>query len=132
MEQMSLQSLSEQFDVLKNNLGIKENKYIFAILIIFTIAYASAFAPQLPESVLSLFQNTVVRLLFIFLIAYTANKNPTLSLMIAVAFLVTMNSLVEMESRQTRQFPEVVLNETVSVVSNTFSDLLKPFTALFQ
>lgn len=128
---MSLQSLNDQIDVLTNNLGLKENKYVFAILIIFTIAYASAFAPQLPESVLSLFQYTAVRLFIIFLIAYTANKNPTLSLMIAVAFLVTMNSLVEMESRQRGQLPEVVLNETVDLVKNTFTDLLRPIGALF-
>lgn len=128
---MSLQSLGDQIDVLTNNLGVKENKYVFAILIIFTIAYASVFAPQLPESVLSLFQYTAVRLFIIFLIAYTANKNPTLSLMIAVAFLVTMNSLVEMESRQRGQLPEVVLNETVELIKKTFTDLLLPIRALF-
>jgi hypothetical protein len=53
--------------------------------------YAARFAPSVPASVLELFNNQYLRLFVFSLILWTAQISPSTSLLIAVAFMVTMN-----------------------------------------
>jgi hypothetical protein len=57
--------------------------------------YASMARPQLPPFVASLFDNAVFRMLILSLVVFMSGQNVQLSVMVAVAFTVTMNLLNE-------------------------------------
>lgn len=75
------------------NLKFLEKPAVASVLKIVLILYASLIAPDLPASISWLFNNIVTRVLMIFLIAYTANKDPGLSIVIALAFVMSINFL---------------------------------------
>ena len=85
----------EQYNLLINqNLGwIHENKYVLPVISLFLGMYAALARPKLPKFVAKLFENPIFRLVIISYIMYRGNKDPQLSLMIALAFLVTMHML---------------------------------------
>lgn len=55
------------------------------------ICYASYLRPSVPNGMSWLFDNFVARIAILSLILWTSNKNPTMSLVIALAFVVTLN-----------------------------------------
>lgn len=72
-----------------------ENQYVSATLTLFLALYAILARPVLPPFLANLFENPLFRLFVLFLVAWTASRNAALSLMIAIAFTVTMNLLSE-------------------------------------
>jgi hypothetical protein len=75
------------------SLSFLDNQYISTALIVLLISYSSLAAPKLPEKVIRIFDYTIVKILVFFLIAFWANKNPTVSILIAVALIVTLQIL---------------------------------------
>jgi len=75
-----------------------ENPLVNGVLKIFLVFYAGAVAPKLPSVVANLFKNSIVKMIVLFLITYTGIKDPVISLMIAVAFTLTMLSLNKLET----------------------------------
>ena len=70
------------------------NNTTFTVVASLVLAmYAGLAAPSLPNSVVLFFDTTLGKLLFIFLIAFVASKNVQVAIMVAVAFLVTLNVL---------------------------------------
>ena len=55
------------------------------------IVYASQIAPQLPLQLKSLFQNSYFKMLALFLILYLAKYRPTVALLVAVGFILSVN-----------------------------------------
>ena len=81
-------------DILDSTLGsIFKNKYSSTIVTIFLIAYASLARPQLPGFMNRLFENSLFKVFLLSLIVYRGNKNPKLSILIAMAFVVIMKFL---------------------------------------
>ena len=79
-------------DILDSALSsIFKNKYSSTIVTIFLIAYASLARPKLPNFITNLFENPIFRVFLLSLIVYRGNKNPKLSILIAMGFVVTMN-----------------------------------------
>jgi len=72
---------------------LNENKYVNTVLAIILILYASYAAPKLPKNFAKLFTQTWFQLLIIFLIAFMANKNPMLSILITIGFVLTIMAL---------------------------------------
>jgi hypothetical protein len=123
-----MEGFSASLDKFVNDLGIKSNPYATAIIAIFTIAYAAIVAPKLPGPIAKLMDYTVVRIIILFLIAYMANSNPTAALMIAIAFLVSMNTLVNLErdEKGVADAPAYLLNETGNVFSTVLDQVTEP------
>ena len=71
------------------------NPYVSATLTLFLILYGSLAAPQLPVSVMNLFDNAGFRLLVLVGIAFFANRNLQVALLVAIVFIITMNVLNE-------------------------------------
>lgn len=69
------------------------NPYVYATLTIFLILYAGMAAPKLPPYIASLFENTIFKVLIMFLILAVRNYNPTVALLVAVGFLISMQTL---------------------------------------
>jgi hypothetical protein len=69
------------------------NPYIMAILKISLILYASQIAPRVSPFVTSIFQLTIVKIVFIALIAYIAEVDFQLAIILAVIFVLSINLL---------------------------------------
>lgn len=64
-----------------------------AVLKLFLVLYGSMIAPHLPDSVLKWFNYVPFKILVLFLIVWTGNHDPSLAIIIAVAFFASMNVL---------------------------------------
>ncbi len=73
------------------------NQIFSTMILLFVIIYAGMVKPELPDYVKSLFESPIFRILVLALIGYRANKNPTLALFIAIAFVLTMEYLNRQE-----------------------------------
>jgi hypothetical protein len=67
-----------------------ERPFTRTILFVLAISFASVVMPKLPASVLSLFDNLLVKFLFILLAAYLYNSDPALSFLVAVVLLLAI------------------------------------------
>ena len=80
-----------------------KNPYIIGLLNVVMVLYAGLVAPELPQIVKVIFNHTVGKIMFIAMIAFVANKNPSISIMLAVVFIVTMNMI------QTEKFAQHII-----------------------
>jgi hypothetical protein len=55
--------------------------------------YAALLGPELPQTVRKLFENTIFKMVILFLVVVRGNKNPQMALMIAVAYVLTLEYL---------------------------------------
>jgi hypothetical protein len=87
----------DQFDrTVTNTLSMVDNNpYLSSGLSLFLVLYAGLAAPQLPESVAVLFDNTLFKFVIMFLVAYSAKKNPTVALVAAIGLMVSLNTLTK-------------------------------------
>ena len=56
------------------------------------IIFAAYIAPQLPNKVIGLFDNPLIKLLIFLIVAYSAKKNPTVGIIMAVCLLVVLHT----------------------------------------
>ena len=79
---------------------INSNSYVSTIISLILVLYACLAAPKLPKKVAKIFGNNVFKAIFMFLIAYTASKDPKVAIISAVALLVSINTLTKYESNR--------------------------------
>ena len=68
------------------------NKYVSTTLKVLLAFYAAFAAPHLPRSVASLLDHTVVRILIAVLIVYLATKDASLAILVALAFVLSLQT----------------------------------------
>lgn len=89
-----MDSINNVSAIAKNNLNIiLKNPYIMAILKVSLILYAAQIAPKLPSSISKIFEYTFVKIFFIILIAYLAEVDFQLAILLAVVFVLSANLL---------------------------------------
>jgi hypothetical protein len=71
------------------------NTYLTSGASLFLVLYAGLARPQLPPFMVELFENPIFRVLVLSLVVFMGGNDAQLSLMVAVAFTVTMNLLNE-------------------------------------
>jgi len=106
----------------KFDIGTKkllDHEYIIAIITIFLILYASFIAPKPPMFMLKLFNYKLIQLLFLFMIVLVSHKSPTVALISAIAFMVTMMALERIRLRlefmtEEEKFVAPAVKETIS------------------
>lgn len=69
-----------------------DNVYISTTIKVLIGLYAAFAAPKLPPSLVSLMDNVLVRIAFAFVIVLTATRDPSIALMIAIAFIITLQT----------------------------------------
>ena len=83
----------------KNKLDTLFNNNILApVLGLLLVIYASLAAPKLPPRIGNLFNNTWFKILFLFLISYSAWKNPIVSIMASIGILITIQLLTYVDT----------------------------------
>ena len=85
-------TLNKGFNVVNNN------QIASIVLGLFLALYAALAAPNLPSSVTEVFKNSLFRLAVMFLIVYMATKDVAIAIITAIAFLVTLQTLVSQET----------------------------------
>ena len=70
---------------------VVNNKYVSTAITIGLGLYAALLGPNLPTFVKDLFKNTLFRILILFLVIVRGNKDPKMAIMIAVAFILTLD-----------------------------------------
>ena len=83
-------SLSMFDDILK---VFFQDERIAVIVVFFLVFYGPLSGPKLPTFVKALFESPVFRVFILSLIVYKGNKNPTLSVLVAVGFILVMDTL---------------------------------------
>lgn len=96
---------------------VNNNKILNSVVAIFLILYAIMAAPKLPKSVAKLFDYTLVKLVYMFLIAYLASRNPSVAIISAVALLITIQTLSSYDTAD-KIVDNVQSNNVVAVQPN--------------
>ena len=73
------------------NQYMKKPTIIRGVIHLLLILYAARIAPSLPKPVLELFENQYFKLFVFSLILWTAQFSPSTSILIALAFMITVN-----------------------------------------
>lgn len=84
----------KQFDTAANDLIVRVYKrpaIVSAVVHMLIILYATKLAPELPRSVLNIVKNPYFKLFIFSLILWTAKVSPSTSILVALAFMITMN-----------------------------------------
>ena len=80
---------------------VANNKYVSTAITIGLGLYAALLGPNLPKFVKDLFTNTLFRILVLFLIAVRANNDPAMSIVMAVAFILTLDYIYKQDAQET-------------------------------
>ena len=72
---------------------LHDNEYVSTILTTLLVVYGSTAAPKLPKIIRMLFSNIIFKVIFLGLIAYSVNRDPKLSILLAVVFTITLSLL---------------------------------------
>ena len=94
IENSAMNILNELEKVLNRGLG---NQYINLTLKIFLCLYAAMVAPKLPPSIANLMDNTLVRVVVAFIIVFMATKDPSLALLVSLAFIITLQTAINLD-----------------------------------
>lgn len=78
---------------IEKGLRVFDNPLVFTLTVMFIGIYSSVIAPKLPSKIMRLFNNTVFKLFFFFVVVLVAHKDPRLALIISLAFVFTIQGL---------------------------------------
>ncbi len=100
---------------------LANNKYISTAITIGLGLYAALLGPNLPKFVKDLFTNTLFRILVLFLVVVRGNKDPQMAIMIAIAFVLTLDYIYVKDAKETFQMLEGMADSTTGLSSGLSS-----------
>lgn len=106
---------------------LKTDQVLNSILILSLVLYAGFAAPSLPEPVVKLFDFAAFRIFILSLIMWNTNNNPSLSLILAIGFVVSMNTLSGKQMFEKFELIEPQSNILPGCLGFKMADLLKVF-----
>jgi len=89
MRKLTKPIISEVEKILNRSL---DNIYLNTALKVFLVLYAALAAPRFPPKLVFLMDNIFVRIGIAFLIVFMALRDPSLALIIAVAFIISLQT----------------------------------------
>lgn len=90
----SFKQAMDSFDIAINNLTgeyLYKPQIIYGVLVLFLVLYSAQIAPVLPSSVSNVFNTSFFKLFVFIIILWVAHVSPSLSILIAVVFLLSTN-----------------------------------------
>jgi hypothetical protein len=91
-------SLARLQNLAMQSLKVLDNKYVAGFVRVFLILYAGLVAPKLPSGMAALFKNAAFKVFVLFLVVYVGMKDPTVALLVAVGFTISMVTLNKLET----------------------------------
>lgn len=99
---------------------MRSSKILMAVLGMFLVLYSAKAAPKLPNYLLKVFDNPIFKIVFMFLIAYIASKDPSVALMTAIILFLTIQVLSYFESSLSmKASPQVVVLPAAPVTAES-------------
>ena len=97
------------------------NQMVYSVVSILLVLYSALAAPKLSKSFAKVFDNPLVKILYMFLIGYLATKNPTVSIMAAVALFLTLQTLASHDVAEAvvtsyKQINKPIINEVATII----------------
>jgi hypothetical protein len=80
---------------------ILDNQYVSTIITVALALYASLLGPNLPQYVKDLFSNTIFKIFILFMVVVRGNQDPKMAIMIAIAFVLTLDFLYVKSAQET-------------------------------
>ena len=77
-----------------------DNKYVTTGITVILGLYAALLGPNLPPFIQKLFTNTIFRICVLFLVVVSGNKDPKIAIMIAVAFVLTLDYIYAQQAKE--------------------------------
>ncbi len=115
-----MESVNQMSEYVNKGLNfVNQNKILSSVLGMLLVLYAAAAAPKLPKSIVKIFDNSLFKLGFMFMIAYLATKDPSVAIISAVALLITIQTLAS------REAAEVAVQAAAAPQPTTESELRK-------
>lgn len=90
--------LSKPLAMLAKPLKMLDNPIVSNGIKLFLVLYAAMIAPKLPEFMIKLLKNPLVKISILFAVIYTGIKDPVMSLLIAIGFTISMLTLNKLET----------------------------------
>jgi hypothetical protein len=87
-----------------------DNKYFSTAITVALGLYAALLGPELPQYVKDLFNNTIFRIFVLFIVVVKGNQNPKMAIMIAVAFVLTLDYIYAKSAKETFKAIETMKN----------------------
>lgn len=72
---------------------LDSNEYVSSFIILFLIVYSAYLVNRVPIHILNYLDNVIVKLVIFFFIIYFLKQNPTIALMLTIAYLVSVQML---------------------------------------
>ena len=114
--------INKVISLMRPALKYLDNPLVMGTISLFIVLYGALARPALPKFIKSCMQNDAFRILFVFLIAYTGDKNFVVSITLAFAFMVLFGLLADVEANET--FENTGLsNELESQLDKLLQDL---------
>ena len=103
---------------------LESNVYFSTLLKLFLVMYAGMAAPKLPSVVANLFDYNIFKVFILFLVLATSKFDVGLSIMIAVAFFVSMTTLNKYQTiDKLMAYPKELAGRAKEVISDVVSDV---------
>jgi hypothetical protein len=112
------------------NLKLKNLKSDILLRSVFTLSlvlYAGFAAPSLPKVVLVLFDNPFFRILFLSLVMWNINDDPSMSIILAMIFVMGMNTLAGKKLLERFELLDQTTNILPGCLNITLNDILLSF-----
>lgn len=91
------------------------NPYVAGVIGILAVAYGGLMAPKLPQSIAKWFANPVFKMIFIFMILFAHKINPVLSIVLALAFIISIQTMIRYQVVDMVQFEKNPIYQKPSV-----------------
>jgi len=115
--------------LINNNESLKINNKssIFrSVAIIFCILFTSVIAPNLPASVLDLFDNSLVQFILFTLIAYIATND------LVGAIIATITVLITLQTLSVHKITNKIVNETKNLIESSQENINQMYSSSFE
>ena len=109
--------------------NINDNKLLRTVICLILVLYASLCAPKLPRSLIRFFDNTIIKLFFIIVIAYIALKDPTIALVLVTILVISLQTVAYHDTakdaiKKMNNFSLVkVLHKIIFILTDTINKL---------
>ena len=92
-----------------------DNKYVSGFFTLVIILYSTMLHPKLPQPVVNLFKNNIFKIAVLLLVLIKGHTDPVLALVIAIAFVLTLDFIYTKESFEAFSNIEHMKNPDASV-----------------
>lgn len=139
-----LKSLMKMAKPVENVLDMVLTSQAGTLIKLFLVIYSSLVAPKLGNNVLEVFKNPLMKLVGLALVVYTGTKDLVLSLLIAVAFIITVmmiskmdtvksvKDLIHLQVDTVQKFGNTMIDETQDVVEMAGDFVPEPISNLTE